>query len=82
MIDSSWPPSDDNHSGLDWTQTMTHHIQCSEIWGGIRGDQLEAESSGLRASLFSRACEGGKGGNIYDFSVCSSELAINCETHA
>ena len=53
---------------------MVHEIKCSEIWGGIRGDQLEAVTSGVRASLFSRACDGGKGGDIYYFSVCGSDL--------
>ncbi len=53
---------------------MIHRIKCSEIWGGIRGDQLEVETCGVRASLFSRACDGGKGGDIYYFSVCGSDL--------
>lgn len=53
---------------------MVHRIKCSEIWGGIRGDQLEVATSGVRASLFSRACDGGKGGDIYYFSVCGSDL--------
>jgi serine phosphatase RsbU (regulator of sigma subunit) len=53
---------------------MNHHIKCSEIWGGIRGDQLEVTTCGIRASLFSRACDGGKGGDIYYLSVCGSDL--------
>ncbi|MCZ6802214.1 MAG: PP2C family protein-serine/threonine phosphatase [Nitrospirae bacterium] len=53
---------------------MTHHIKCSEIWGGIQGDQLEVTTCGIRASLFSRANEGGKGGDIYYLSVCGSDL--------
>jgi sigma-B regulation protein RsbU (phosphoserine phosphatase) len=51
-----------------------HEIECSEIWGGNRGDQLDVETSGVRASLFSRACDGGKGGDIYYFSLCDSDL--------
>jgi sigma-B regulation protein RsbU (phosphoserine phosphatase) len=51
-----------------------HKIECSEIWGGNRGDQLDVETSGVRASLFSRACDGGKGGDIYYFSLCDSDL--------
>ncbi len=51
-----------------------HRIRCSEIWGGNRGDELDVETSGIRASLFSRACDGGKGGDIYYFSVCGSDL--------
>ena len=52
---------------------MVHHIRCSEVWGGNRGDALDVETSGVRASLFSRACDGGKGGDIYYFSVCGSD---------
>jgi sigma-B regulation protein RsbU (phosphoserine phosphatase) len=53
---------------------MAQKIECSEIWGGNRGDQLEVETSGVRASLFSRACNGGKGGDLYYFSLCDSDL--------
>lgn len=53
---------------------MVHQIKCSEIWGGIQGDELEAKTSGLHASLFSQACDGGKGGDIYYISVCASDL--------
>ena len=49
-----------------------HRIECSEVWGGNHGDALDAETGAVRASLFSRACDGGKGGDIYYFSVCSS----------
>ncbi len=52
----------------------THRIRCSEIWGGNRGDELSVETSGVRASLFSRACDGGKGGDIYYLSVCGNDL--------
>lgn len=51
-----------------------YEVRCSEIWGGIRGNDLEVATSGLRASLFSAACDGGKGGDLYYFSVCGSDL--------
>jgi len=51
-----------------------YRIACAEIWGGIRGDDLAVSTSGVRASLFARACDGGKGGDVYYFSVCSSDL--------
>ena len=54
--------------------TTIHKIQCSEIWGGNHGDELAVETSGIRASLFSRPCDGGKGGDIYYLSVCGSDL--------
>ncbi len=50
-----------------------HRIRCAEIWGGNRGDELAVETSGIRACLFSRPCDGGKGGDIYYFSVCGSD---------
>lgn len=53
---------------------MTHRIRCSQIWGGNRGDTLDIETSDIRGSLFSRACDGGKGGDIYYLSVCGSNL--------
>ncbi len=51
-----------------------YKIGCAEIWGGIRGNEVEAETSGVRACLFSSACGGREGGDIYYFSVCSSDL--------
>ncbi len=50
-----------------------YKIKCGEIWGGIHGADLEAETSGLQVSLFSSAAEGGKGGDIYYLSVCNSD---------
>ena len=49
-------------------------INCGEIWGGIRGTDIDAITSGVEASLFSSASDGGKGGDIYYFSVCASNL--------
>lgn len=51
-----------------------HEIRCSEIWGGIRNADLDVCTSGLTASLFSSAADGGKGGDIYYFSVCGSDM--------
>ncbi len=56
------------------TGQAIHRIRCGEIWGGNRGDQLELVTSSLRASLFSRSCDGGKGGDLYYLSVCESDL--------
>jgi sigma-B regulation protein RsbU (phosphoserine phosphatase) len=49
-------------------------VQCAEVWGGIREFDEDLETSGVRASLFSKAADGGKGGDIYFFSVCSQEM--------
>lgn len=50
-----------------------YHIGCTEIWGGVRGEDVDACTSGVVASLYSRAAEGGKGGDIYYISSCSGE---------
>ncbi len=52
----------------------THFISCSEIWGGVSGEDLEARTSGVDASLYSSSAEGSKGGDVYYISVCSSDL--------
>jgi phosphoserine phosphatase RsbU/P len=48
-----------------------HRIRCSEIWGGIRNADLDACTSGLTASLYSSACDGGRGGDVYYISLCA-----------
>ena len=50
-----------------------YHIGCTEIWGGVRGEDLDACTGGVVASLYSRAAEGGKGGDIYYLSSCSGD---------
>ena len=52
----------------------THLINCSEVWGGIRGENVDARTSGVVASLYSNAADGGKGGDIYYISECSSRI--------
>ena len=51
-----------------------HRLQCAEIWGGIRNQDTDVCSAGITASLFSGACDGGKGGDIYYLSVCNSDM--------
>ena len=51
-----------------------HRIQCAEIWGGIRNQEQDVCSAGIEASLYSSACDGGKGGDIYCLSVCESDM--------
>lgn len=54
--------------------SMTHRLQCSQVWGGVRDEDVDACSAALDCSLISVACEGGKGGDIYFFSVCEGDL--------
>jgi hypothetical protein len=51
-----------------------HQIGCSEIWGGIQGEDLDVRTSGIVASLHSSAAVGAKGGDIYYISVGSNDL--------
>ena len=53
---------------------IKHFIRHDEVWGGIRSDDLQAATSGIIASLYSRACDGGKGGDVYYFSVSASDM--------
>ncbi len=48
-------------------------LQCSEVWGGIKNEDVDVCSPGLNVSLFSSSCDGGKGGDVYYFSLCSAD---------
>ena len=50
-----------------------HQIQCSEVWGGIKNEDVDACSRCVTISLYSSACDGGKGGDIYYVSVCAAD---------
>jgi sigma-B regulation protein RsbU (phosphoserine phosphatase) len=50
-----------------------YRIRCSEIWGGVRSIDFDVRTGGLTASLYSQACGGDAGGDIYYFSVCGSD---------
>lgn len=49
------------------------HLQCSKIWGGIKNQDVDVCSPGLNVSLYSSSCDGGKGGDVYYFSLCSAD---------
>ena len=49
-------------------------IRCAEIWGGVHSCDEDILTSGITASLYSAAADGGRGGDIYYLSVCSSDL--------
>ena len=48
-------------------------LKCAEIWGGIKNTDLDVCSSGVTVSLYSSACDGGRGGDVYYFSVCGAD---------
>lgn len=51
-----------------------HQLSCGEIWGGIRNCDDDVASAGLTASIYSRASDGGEGGDIYYLSQCENNL--------
>ena len=57
--DVQWPPFAES---LAQVRLNMHEVKCSEVWGGIRDQEQDVTAAGLRASLYSGACEGGKGG--------------------
>lgn len=55
-------------------EVQKHTVGCSTIWGGIKNANLDVKTGALTASLYSSACNGGKGGDIYYFSVCGHDM--------
>jgi phosphoserine phosphatase RsbU/P len=56
-------------------------LECKDLWGGIRNQNMEVSAGKVIGSIFSLPCDGdGKGGDIYYFGVCQgdaiSRLAI------
>jgi len=49
-------------------------LDCTEIWGGIRNRDIEITAGKVIGSIYSAACEGGKGGDIYYFGVCKGDI--------
>ena len=47
-------------------------LVCSEVWGGNRPIHAPVELPGLRGTLFSHPCQGGRGGDVHYLSVCGS----------
>ena len=48
-------------------------LQCAQIWGGIENQDQDVCSSTITASVYASACDGGKGGDVYYFSVCAGD---------
>lgn len=51
-----------------------HRIACGEVWGGIKDADLSACTASLHVDLYSAACRGGRGGDIYYMTVCDSDM--------
>ena len=54
--------------------TNSLQLVCSEVWGGNRPIQNPIELPGLRGHLYSKPCDGGRGGDVHYLSVCGSGL--------
>lgn len=52
----------------------SQRLKCSGILGGIRNQDVEITAGKVIASIYSLACCGGKGGDIYYFGVCKGDL--------
>lgn len=48
-------------------------LECSGVWGGIRNRDLEIKAGKVIGSLYSSACDGGKGGDVYYFGICKDD---------
>ena len=48
-------------------------LKCSGILGGIRNRDIEITAGKVIASIYSAACCGGRGGDIYYFGVCKGD---------
>jgi hypothetical protein len=49
-------------------------LECKGIWGGIQNLDTEVTAGKVIGYIFSAACEGGKGGDIYYFGVCRGDI--------
>ena len=49
-------------------------LACSEVWGGNKEIYTPVELPGIRGFLYSRPCEGGRGGDVHYLSVCNSGI--------
>jgi len=50
-------------------------LECKELLGGIRNQDIEISAGRVIGSIYSApCCEGGKGGDIYYFGVCKGDI--------
>ena len=50
----------------------TQELICSEVWGSNGNADIDLVLPGLRGKLYSRACGGTKGGDVYYASACAA----------
>ena len=49
-------------------------LECKKIWGGTHDRDIEVSAGKVIASIYSAACCGGRGGDIYYFGVCKGDI--------
>lgn len=49
-------------------------LECKNLFGGIRDRDIEVSAGKVIASIYSSACCGGMGGDIYYFGVCQGDM--------
>jgi hypothetical protein len=49
-------------------------LECKEIWGGTHNRDIEISAGKVIASIYSAACCGERGGDIYYFGVCKGDI--------
>ena len=53
-------------------QETALRLVCSEVWGGNRMIDVPVELPGLRGHIYSRPCDGGRGGDVHYLAVCGA----------
>jgi hypothetical protein len=53
---------------------VPYPVRCSEIWGGNGNADLDVCTNGMNASVYSLACGGERGGDVYYLSVCTHDM--------
>jgi serine phosphatase RsbU (regulator of sigma subunit) len=59
---------------------VARRIHCSEIWGGIKNADLDLCTKSVTVSLYSKACQADKGGDISYLAVCDSDVLTRIVT--
>ena len=56
------------------SRPVPYPVRCSEIWGGNGNADLDVCTNGINASVYSLACGGERGGDVYYLSVCTHDM--------
>ncbi len=61
-----------NPDRCDWQAPV--EFTCSEVWGGNRFVQAPVRLPGMSGWIYSRPCDGARGGDVHYLSTCSAGL--------